>query len=98
MCLVLGISFFLSLSTKESCQSSSDMVLILHNATGNQFTALQLFGSAWIPGEKPVLCWYNSQRALTGKTWGNSLKLLLGQTGVPSCSSAHADEDLSTIP
>lgn len=52
MCLVLGISFFLSLSAKDPCQSSSDMALILYKAKGNRFTPLQLFVSAWIPGGK----------------------------------------------
>lgn len=97
MHLVLGISIFLSLSAKDSSQSSSDMVLILYKAKGNRFTALQLFVSAWIPGEKQC-CVGTTIRALTGKTWGNSLKLLLGQIVVPSCTSAHADEELSMIP
>lgn len=52
MSLVIGISIFLPVSARDSCWSSSDMVLMLYKVEGSQFTPLQLFGSAWIPGEK----------------------------------------------
>lgn len=83
MHLVLGISIFLSLSAKDSLVKAPltwFWYCTKPRGIGSQPCS---YLSLLIPGEKTVLCWYNNQ-SFTGKTWGNSLKLLSGQIVVPS--------------